>query len=55
MTVINTERYAEHIRKALSQCLIETNFKFGKRYQGKVRDTYDVGDKLILISNDVLC
>jgi phosphoribosylaminoimidazole-succinocarboxamide synthase len=31
---------------------IETNLNIGKKYVGKVRDTYDLGDKLILISTD---
>jgi len=37
---------------ALPYCLTETNFTFGKRYKGKVRDTYDIGDKLILVTTD---
>jgi phosphoribosylaminoimidazole-succinocarboxamide synthase len=40
------------IRQALPFCLTETSFNFGKKYQGKVRDTYDLGDKLILITTD---
>jgi phosphoribosylaminoimidazole-succinocarboxamide synthase len=52
MTATITEKYAEQIRQALPFCLTETNFKFGKKYQGKVRDTYDLGDKLILITTD---
>lgn len=37
---------------ALPFCLTETNFSFGKKYKGKVRDTYDLGDKLILVTTD---
>lgn len=44
--------YRDSIREALSFCLTETSFKFGKKYQGKVRDTYDLGDKLLLITTD---
>nr|WP_162263941.1 phosphoribosylaminoimidazolesuccinocarboxamide synthase [Legionella shakespearei] len=40
------------ITAALPFCLTETNFDFGKRYKGKVRDTYDLGDKLILVTTD---
>ena len=40
------------IRAALPFCLTHTNFTFGKKYQGKVRDTYDLGDKLILVTTD---
>lgn len=32
--------------------LRETNFTFGKKYQGKVRDTYDLDNKLLLITTD---
>jgi len=42
----------EKIRFALPYCLTETSFTFGKRYKGKVRDTYDLGDKLILVTTD---
>jgi len=53
MTATNTkEPYADAIRSALSNCLTETSFTFGKKYQGKVRDTYDLGDKLLLITTD---
>ena len=40
------------IQRALSFCLTETNFSKGKKYRGKVRDTYDLGDRLILITTD---
>jgi phosphoribosylaminoimidazole-succinocarboxamide synthase len=53
MTVINTSsENQEAIEAALPYCLTETSFQFGKKYQGKVRDTYDLGDKLILITTD---
>lgn len=35
-------------------CLTETHFNFGKKYRGKVRDIYDLGDKLLLITTDRL-
>jgi phosphoribosylaminoimidazole-succinocarboxamide synthase len=55
MTVINTtNHYLEQIRAAIPFCLTETAFSFGKKYQGKVRDTYDLGDKLMLITTDRL-
>lgn len=47
-----SDDYIEKIRAALPQCLTETHFAFGKKYQGKVRDTYDAGDKLILVTTD---
>jgi len=40
------------LRAALPHCLTETNFTFGKKYRGKVRDTYDLGDKLLLVTTD---
>lgn len=55
MTAINTTPdYLAIIRDALPYCLTETDFAFGKKYQGKVRDTYDLGDQLILITTDRL-
>jgi phosphoribosylaminoimidazole-succinocarboxamide synthase len=53
MTATTIEHdYSDQIRPALANCLTETNFTFGKKYLGKVRDTYDLGDKLILITTD---
>lgn len=52
MTTTTSEKYAEHIRRALRNCLTTTDFPIGKKYQGKVRDTYDLGDKLVLITTD---
>jgi phosphoribosylaminoimidazole-succinocarboxamide synthase len=46
------DSYSEAIRATLSNCLTQTNFNFGKKYQGKVRDTYDLGDKLLLVTTD---
>ncbi|TAL63976.1 MAG: phosphoribosylaminoimidazolesuccinocarboxamide synthase [Legionella sp.] len=40
------------IEQALPHCLTETFYDFGTKYKGKVRDTYDVGDQLILITTD---
>ena len=44
--------HLDAIRAALPNCLTETSFQFGKKYQGKVRDTYDLGDKLLLVTTD---
>lgn len=49
---IMSEKYRDAISSALPQCLTETHFDFGKKNQGKVRDTYDAGDRLILITTD---
>eukprot|EP00274_Cyanoptyche_gloeocystis_P005257 CAMPEP_0196658484 /NCGR_PEP_ID=MMETSP1086-20130531/29906_1 /TAXON_ID=77921 /ORGANISM="Cyanoptyche gloeocystis , Strain SAG4.97" /LENGTH=334 /DNA_ID=CAMNT_0041992087 /DNA_START=209 /DNA_END=1213 /DNA_ORIENTATION=+ len=40
------------IEKHLDNCLTETKLPAGTKYRGKVRDTYDIGDKLILITTD---
>jgi phosphoribosylaminoimidazole-succinocarboxamide synthase len=52
MTATNTKDYRDQIRQALSCCLTETHIAAGTKYQGKVRDTYDLGDKLLLITTD---
>ncbi|MES2218690.1 MAG: phosphoribosylaminoimidazolesuccinocarboxamide synthase [Pseudomonadota bacterium] len=52
-TTIENE-YRDEIHERIQHCLTETNFTFGKKYQGKVRDTYDLDDKLILITTDRL-
>ena len=44
---------SEIIRAQLGATVPETNFSsFGKRYHGKVRDTYAIGDRLILVTSD---
>lgn len=50
MNINNPDK--EAIIAALPYCLTETDFSFGKKYKGKVRDTYDLGDKLILVTTD---
>jgi phosphoribosylaminoimidazole-succinocarboxamide synthase len=42
------------VREALPFCLSETHFQFGKQYRGKVRDTYDLGDQLLMVTTDRL-
>lgn len=37
---------------ALPHCLTETSFSYGKKYRGKVRDTYDLGQQLLLVTTD---
>ncbi len=44
--------YQGEIKKRLSNCLTATNFSFGQKKQGKVRDTYELADKMILITTD---
>jgi len=44
--------YREQISKELNNCVTETALPIGKKYRCKVRDVYDIGDKLILITSD---
>jgi phosphoribosylaminoimidazole-succinocarboxamide synthase len=50
-TTINND-YNEQISQALPHCLTSTDLAAGTKYQGKVRDTYDLGERLILITTD---
>lgn len=56
MTAINTSNptYLQKIEEALPFCLQSTSLSVGKKYQGKVRDTYDCGDQLLLVTTDRL-
>jgi len=40
------------IKNQLEYALDKTNFNFGKKYEGKVRDNYLLGDKRIIITTD---
>jgi len=44
--------YREQVRKELNNCIIETSLPVGQKYRGKVRDVYDIGDRLILVTTD---
>lgn len=44
--------YTARIRDELQNCLVETSLPSGKKYAGKVRDRYDLGDKMALITTD---
>lgn len=48
MTILTQEKLITQ----LSNCLTQTHFDFGKKYTGKVRDTYDLGDQLLLVTTD---
>ena len=52
MSAMNMNNNIKQIRQALSHCLIETNFSFGAKKRGKVRDSYDLGERLALITTD---
>lgn len=40
------------IKSQLKFTLDRTNFKFGKKYEGKVRDNYTIGGKRVIITTD---
>lgn len=46
------EKYLEIVKKQLPYCIHNTNFKIGTKYQGKVRDVYDLNDRLLIITTD---
>ena len=46
------EGYTDRIRRELENCLIETNLSRGEKFEGKVRDRYDLGDRMVLITTD---
>lgn len=46
------EAYVKRIRQELNNCLTESNLPSGSKTIGKVRDSYDLGEKLILITTD---
>ena len=44
--------YREQIKEVINNCVTETDLNVGKKTRGKVRDIYDLGDKLLLIATD---
>ncbi|VEB39133.1 phosphoribosylamidoimidazole-succinocarboxamide synthase [Legionella sainthelensi] len=49
-----TTHYSDEIQEALAFCLDQTNLPVGEKYQGKVRDAYDLGDSIMLVTTDRL-
>ena len=50
---MNNNRHAGEIQRQLSRTLRSTDLShLGAKYQGKVRDTYHAGDRLILVTTD---
>ena len=50
--IYTPEGYTDRIRQELENCLIETNISQGEKITGKVRDRYDLGDRMVLITTD---
>ena len=46
--------YRDKIRTALPFCLDQTNLPIGDQYRGKVRDSYDLGKHILLVTTDRL-
>lgn len=44
--------YKQIIKRNLNNCLTETDLGIGKKRSGKVRDTYEIDDKLVLVTTD---
>ncbi len=46
------KQYTERVRTELKNCLTETNLSSGVKTTGKVRDQYDLGETIALITTD---
>jgi len=44
--------YRSRIASELDNCLTKTTLPAGNKKLGKVRDQYDLGDKIVLITTD---
>lgn len=51
-TISTPDSYSDRIRQALGNCLVETALFAEGRRRGKVRDQYDRGDTLVLVTTD---
>jgi len=51
-TITTPSSYGERIRAALDDCLVETSLWPSGKQRGKVRDRYDRGDRLVLVTTD---
>ena len=52
IAIESTKHYTEHIRSCLNNTLTETALPVGTKHVGKVRDQYDLGDTVALITTD---
>jgi phosphoribosylaminoimidazole-succinocarboxamide synthase len=51
-TISTPAAYADRIRAAIGNCLVETDLFPRGKTRGKVRDRYDLGDRLALVTTD---
>lgn len=54
MTATNLNHNEVQLLAAIPHCLTETNLPLGNKYQGKVRDIYDLGENLLIVATDRL-
>lgn len=47
-----TYHQTDRIKQELSNCIRETDLPFSSKYRGKVRDTYDLDDRLLIVTTD---
>lgn len=52
MCAMNMSDYKNIVQNALAHCLTETSLPLQNKYRGKVRDTYELDDSLILVTTD---
>ena len=52
IAIESTKHYTGHIRSCLNNTLTETSLPVGTKHVGKVRDQYDLGDTVALITTD---
>ena len=50
--IYTPEGYTDRIRQEVGNCLVETNISRGDKIVNKVRDRYDLGDRVVLITTD---
>jgi len=53
-TTSTNPNYENKIRAAIPFCLNQTDLPIGDQYRGKVRDSYDLGEHILLITTDRL-
>jgi type IV pilus assembly protein PilC len=51
-TLTSPDSYTDRIRAALRNCLVETSLYEAGKQRGKVRDRYDRGERLVLVTTD---
>ena len=52
IAIESTKHYTGHIRSCLNNTLTETSLPIGTKHVGKVRDQYDLGSTVALITTD---